>query len=133
MKYFQTLPNISQTDFSGNQISVTNILARGYLLDSLQKNLYLYYDYTLKESDKPEIISYKFYNDQYRYWMIMYANNIFDVAPPYFWTDCDDNVKQDKFYYNTITQEIKPMPEDDLPPHYPNPENIVGQIPSSNV
>ena len=79
MKYFQTLPNISQTDFSGNQISVTNILARGYLLESLQKNLYLYYDYTLKEFDKPEIISYKFYNDQYRYWMILYANNIFDV------------------------------------------------------
>ena len=79
MKYFQTLPNISQTDFSGNQITVTNILARGYLLDTLQKNLYLYYDYTLKESYKPEIISYKFYNDQYRYWMIMYANNLFDV------------------------------------------------------
>lgn len=79
MKYFQTLPSISQSDFSGNYVTATNLLTRGYLLSSLEKNIFLYYDYTLKEYDKPEIVSYKLYNNQYRYWMIMYANNIFDV------------------------------------------------------
>ena len=79
MKYFKTLPSILQPDDSGNYITSTNILTRGYLLPSLQNNVYLFYDYTLKDSDSPESISYKFYNDQYRYWMILYANNIFDV------------------------------------------------------
>ena len=79
MKYFQTLPSILQPDNSGNYVAVTNILTRGYLLSSLEKNLFLYYDYTLKDYDKPEIVSHKLYNDQYRYWMILYANNIFDV------------------------------------------------------
>lgn len=78
MKYFATLPSISQPDFNGNNITVTNILTRGYLLQQLQNNIYLYYDYNIKEHDKPEIISYKYYNDQNRYWMIFYANNIMD-------------------------------------------------------
>lgn len=79
MKYFQTLPQILQPDFNGNYVTVTNLISRAYLLSSLQKNVFLYYDYTVKDYDKPEIISYKLYDNQYRYWMVLYANNIFDV------------------------------------------------------
>lgn len=79
MKYFRTLPSLLQPDLNGNYTVVTNILTRAYLLPSLQNNVYLYYDYKVKDFDKPESIAYKYYNDQYRYWMILYANNIFDV------------------------------------------------------
>lgn len=79
MKYFRTLPSILQPNLNSNYTLVTNIITRAYLLPSLQNNVYLYYDYQVKDYDKPESISYKFYNDQYRYWMILYANNIFDV------------------------------------------------------
>lgn len=79
MKYFRTLPGILQPDQKGNYNLVTNLLTRAYLLPSLQNNVYLYYDYKIKDFDKPESIAYKYYNDQYRYWMILYANNIFDV------------------------------------------------------
>lgn len=78
MKYFSTLPSISQSDFNGKYLTTTNLLARAYLLQQLQNNLYLYYDYSIKDHDKPETIAYKFYNDQYRYWMIFYANGIMD-------------------------------------------------------
>lgn len=78
MKYFQTLPNILQPDFNGNYIAATNLMARAYLLTNLQNNIYLYYDYDVKDYDKPESIAYKYYNDQYRYWMILYANGIID-------------------------------------------------------
>lgn len=78
MKYFKTLPSIYQSDFNGNYVVVTNLLTRAYLLPSLQNNVNIYYDYTVKDFDKPESIAYKYYNDQYRYWMILYANNIFD-------------------------------------------------------
>lgn len=79
MKYFQTLPTINQPDFSGNYITVTNLLSRGYLLPSLQDNIHLFYQYNIKDSDKPETIAYKYYNNQYRYWQILYANGMFDV------------------------------------------------------
>lgn len=78
MKYFRSLPSIYQPDNNNNYVAVTNILTRAYLLPSLQNNINLYYDYIIKDFDKPESIAYKYYNDQYRYWMILYANNIFD-------------------------------------------------------
>lgn len=79
MKYFRTLPSLLQPDFIGNYTVATNLLTRAYLLPSLQNDVYLYYDYKVKEFDKPESIAYKYYNDQYRYWMVLYANNIFDA------------------------------------------------------
>lgn len=78
MKYFKTLPTILQPDPFGNYITVTNIIARGYLVSSLKDNLNLYYQYNIKDFDRPETISYKYYNDQYRYWLVLYANGIFD-------------------------------------------------------
>ena len=33
----------------------------------------------------------------------------FEVAPPFFWVDCADNVAQDQFWYNTETTEIQPI------------------------
>lgn len=35
----------------------------------------------------------------------------FEIAPPLFWTQCNDNVVADQFYYQTTTQQILPMPE----------------------
>lgn len=40
----------------------------------------------------------------------------FDVSPPLFWTPCADDVKADKFYYNTSDNEIYPIP---AAPPYP--------------
>ena len=79
MRYFGTLPLINQTDPYGNNITVNNILTRAYLLPSLQNNLMMFYTYDLKEVDTPENISYRYYNDVYRYWIVMYSNGIFDT------------------------------------------------------
>lgn len=35
----------------------------------------------------------------------------FEVAAPLFWTECDDDVVADLFYYNTSDNEIYPIPE----------------------
>lgn len=80
MKYFSALPGITQTDFNGNQITVNNILSRNYFLPSLKTNILYYYEYDINEGDTPEIISYKYYDDVYRYWMVMYPNDIYDIA-----------------------------------------------------
>ena len=34
----------------------------------------------------------------------------FDVAQPFFWVDCDDNIKADQFWYDPADQTIKPIP-----------------------
>lgn len=33
----------------------------------------------------------------------------FEVAPPLFWVDCNDDVIADKFYYDTSNQTINPV------------------------
>jgi hypothetical protein len=83
MKYFKTLPLVSQPDFNGNNVVVNNLMARGKLVSSLSTNVMLFYQYDIKEGDTPENIAYRYYNDMNRYWMIMYANNIID--PQWSW------------------------------------------------
>ena len=78
MRYFQTLPLINQIDPYGNQITVNNIISRAYLLPSLQNNLMLFYTYDVKDGDTPENMTYRYYGDVYRYWILMYSNGIID-------------------------------------------------------
>jgi len=46
-------------------------------------------------------------------------NQTFEVALPLFWTECDDDVVADQWYYNTSDQNIYP-----LPPSPPEPEEV---------
>jgi hypothetical protein len=78
MKYFNTLPLVLQNDFNGNALLVNNLITRAYLLPSLTKNVMLYYKYDLKDSDTPENIAYKYYEDIDRYWIVLYSNGITD-------------------------------------------------------
>lgn len=84
MKYFKTLPLITQQDFNGNTITVNNLISRCYFLPTLLKNLLLFYQYDVQEGDTPDTLAYKYYfNDSYRYWLILYSNNVLD--PQEFW------------------------------------------------
>jgi len=89
MQYFNTLPSITQTDFNGNLVSVTNLLTRGYLLPSLQNNVMLFYQYQSKSGDTPENIAYRYYNDVNRFWIVLYGNQIID---PQFDLSLEDSV-----------------------------------------
>jgi hypothetical protein len=39
----------------------------------------------------------------------------FEIAPPLFWVDCDDDVVSDEFYYDTIANEILPIVNAPMP------------------
>ena len=78
MNYFKTLPLITQTDPYGNKTTVNNLLSRAYFVPSLLNNIMSYYTYDVRDNDTPEIISYKYYNDIYSYWVVLYSNNITD-------------------------------------------------------
>ena len=78
MLYFDTLPKIITTDYKGNALTLTNLMARSEIIPSLFNDPLLFYSYDTQEGDKPEIIANKYYGDSYRYWLVCFANQILD-------------------------------------------------------
>jgi hypothetical protein len=83
MLYFDTFPLVIASDYKKNAILLTNLMARVQIIPSLLRNPLLFYSYDLKESDRPDIIAHKYYDDSNKYWMVLYANKIMD--PLYDW------------------------------------------------
>jgi hypothetical protein len=78
MKYFQQFPTINMTDYNGNTVNVTNIMERVEIIPNLLNNALLFYSYNISDTDTPDIIAQKYYNDSYRYWITLYSNQIID-------------------------------------------------------
>lgn len=78
MNYFNTLPRIATIDYSGNAIVLTNLMIRAEIIPSLLNNPLLFYSYDVKNDDTPEIIASKYYGDPYRYWIVLFANQLID-------------------------------------------------------
>jgi hypothetical protein len=78
MLYFNTLPKVLTPDQNGNYILMTNILTRAKLIEELQNNPMLFYTYNIQDGDTPEIVAEKYYDDPYKYWIVLYSNQIMD-------------------------------------------------------
>lgn len=78
MKYFETLPKIVITENKVSKV-LTNLLARTNVIQGLINNPLLFYTYDIQESDTPEIIAHKYYDDIERYWIVLLVNQIFDA------------------------------------------------------
>lgn len=76
MFYFDTLPKIITPDENGNAIILTNLIARARLIEQLQNNPMLFYEYAIQEGDTPEIVAEKYYGDPYRYWIVLLSNEL---------------------------------------------------------
>jgi len=102
MQYFDTLPKIIKTDSSGNSSLMVNLMARCSVIPEILKNPLVYYSYDIQESDTPEIIAYKYYGDSYRYWIVLYVNEILD--PQWNWpqqSNVFESYVEDKYTFNT--------------------------------
>lgn len=53
-------------------------MARASIKENLLNNALLYYTYDIQEEDTPEIVAHKYYGDVYRYWIILFTNQIMD-------------------------------------------------------
>ena len=78
----KVLYDIEKRQYS-NYESVTNLLFRFSIIKSVLNNISAYYYYIIKDSDTPEILAEATYNDSEAYWIILYANDIYD--PQYDW------------------------------------------------
>jgi len=76
MLYFNSFPKVITTDYKNNSILLTNLMTRVEIIPSLLKNPLLFYSYDMKDSDRPDIIANKYYNDSNRFWMVLYSNQI---------------------------------------------------------
>jgi hypothetical protein len=67
----------------GDSETLTNLFFRVDLVKKTIDNASAYYTYILNEGDTPEILADKIYGDPGAFWMILYANDIFD--PQFDW------------------------------------------------
>jgi len=78
MNYFNTLPKIITPDYKSGTIILTNIMSRANIVPEVLKSPLLYYTYDIQEGDTPEIVAHKYYGDSYRYWIVLFANQMID-------------------------------------------------------
>ena len=72
MKHFSNYPSVEYD----NKLSV-NILVRGKIRDAILEKSALYYKHTVRNGERPDIISTKYYGNPKYTWAIFYANNMF--------------------------------------------------------
>ena len=91
-KFFNYFPKTFYT--SNNNTtgvdSVTNITARIAFEKTLRENSTNFYPYQIQDSDTPEIIADKYYDNPERHWIVLLFNNIID--PQWDWPLNDKNI-----------------------------------------
>jgi len=85
MKYFSKLPLIDYPQSDGSTITMTNIVTRTYLISQTAKEPLLYYEYSLKDSDLPEIVANKYYGAPEQFWLLSLSNQSKFLDPQWDW------------------------------------------------
>ena len=82
--YFRPFPLINY-DIKKNKLPLllTNVTARYKIRDILKNKVAIYYDYIVKDGDRPDNIAFKYYEDETLDWLIYIVNDIID--PYYDW------------------------------------------------
>ena len=88
--YFRPFPKIKY-DLKKNNLPLlwTNVTARYKIRDRLKDRVAIYYDYVVQDSDRPDLIAFKYYNDETLDWLIYLVNDIID--PYYDWPLTQDS------------------------------------------
>lgn len=79
-KYFYYFPKVlySANNKQTGLETVTSIVSRFAFENSLKENSSVFYEYSIKDSDTPEIIASKYYDNPERHWIVLLFNNIID-------------------------------------------------------
>lgn len=91
-RYFKYFPQTLYA--SNNKVSgldtVTNIVSRFSFENTLKNNTNVFYKYQIQESDTPEIIAAKYYDNPERHWIVLMFNDILD--PQFDWPLSQSNL-----------------------------------------
>lgn len=79
-RYFNYFPKTYYSLNNGvTKELVTDVFRRVKIEKNIKDNSVVYYDYYVTDSEKPEQLAHRFYGDEEKHWVILYANNIVDV------------------------------------------------------
>lgn len=85
-RFLDKLPRI-RYDINKNGYSnfetITDISFRFSIIKDVINNASAYYEYTIKDGETPEMLADRVYGDPESYWIILYANDVYD--PHYDW------------------------------------------------
>lgn len=76
--YFPKTVYTANTSVGGLD-TVTNIIARFGFEQRLKTNSAAFYKYSIQDSDTPEIIAHKYYDNAERHWIVLMFNDIIDA------------------------------------------------------
>jgi hypothetical protein len=90
--YFKGFPRVDyDIDKNNKTISLTNLTKRFKITDNIKDRGAVFYNYDVKDSDRPDIIAEKFYGDSTLDWVILLVNDIID--PYYDWPLTQQNLE----------------------------------------
>ena len=82
--YFRPFPKINYDVKKNNSpLLLTDITKRYKIRDILQQKAAIYYNYTVRDGDRPDLIAFKYYGEETLDWLIFLCNNMMD--PYYDW------------------------------------------------
>ena len=68
---------------NNNPLLLTNITQRFKVRDALKQITAIYYDYVVQDHDRPDLVAFKYYEDETLDWLLFLINDIVD--PYYDW------------------------------------------------
>ena len=85
MSYFSKFPKVLYSTSLGvpNPKAAVNIIAKANFLSETVNNTSIFYEYSVKDGERPEDIAAKMYKDPQKHWIVLLSNNITD--PQYDW------------------------------------------------
>lgn len=86
--YFSDFPKILYSEFDIPTI-ITDITLRTKFLSSLDSKIFAFELYTIKDGDRPDTISYRYYGRSDLDWLILIANNIISMDD---WPKTDNQI-----------------------------------------
>lgn len=81
-EYFTNLPiityDLDRTKPSTEYLAI-DIFRRNFVREKVLSNVFSYYPYQVQEGERPDTLAHMYYGSTDFMWLILYANNIFDV------------------------------------------------------
>ena len=142
-KNFRYFPDIDYAVSANKAGITTNIKIKDYfhllkIRDDVYREDTMYSPYTIKNGERPEQISYKFYGDEQYYWIVLQVNNIVNYYEE--WPLSENQLTEFVFekyggapgagkihHYETVEtyDQSKPVPNLVLPGQLEVPENYI--------
>ena len=82
--FFDPFPTVNYDVKKNNKLEVlTNVTVRFRIQTALRNRTAIFYDYNVKDGERPDVIAHKYYNDPSLDWIILLTNNI--INPSFDW------------------------------------------------